>query len=301
MESYVQILGSSSAIPAWDRYMSSQYLNVNGVHCLIDCGEGTQYQIKKYKVKASRLDYIFISHLHGDHFFGLPGLLSSFNLLGRTRPLYIFAPNALREVLLSINKASGVVTSYPIFFTDTNPNNFETLIENEQISVSSFPLEHRIDCTGFLFKEKKDDAKLLVNKLPSDFPHQYMKALKKGETVKWKEETYAPKDFTIPPPLPKSYAYCSDTAYTESILPHISQVTLLYHEATFISKDLDRAIKTRHSTTTQAATIAQKAAAKKLLIGHYSIRYKDLNALLNEANEVFGNTFLAKEGDIFTI
>ncbi len=281
--------------------MSAQFLNINGAHCLIDCGEGTQYQIKRFKVKASKIDYIFISHLHGDHYFGLPGLLSSFNLLGRERPMHIFGPSALRDVLLSINKASKVINSFPIYFTDTNPNRYETILETEFFSVHSFPLDHRIDCTGFLFKEAVGEHKLLADKLPEGFPYEYMRELKKGKPVKWQEKVFSPDDYTEPPAAPKAFAYCSDTAYTESLLPFIENVNLLYHEATFSKNDFERALKTRHSTTLQAATIAQKAKADKLLLGHFSIRYKSLEPLLTEAKSVFDNAYLAKEGGIFTI
>ena len=281
--------------------MTSQYINLNGAYCLVDCGEGTQYQIQKYKVKASKIDYIFISHLHGDHYYGLPGLLSSFNLLGRTRPLYIIAPSALREVMLSINRASGIINSYKIHFIDTNPNQFEKVFENERFSVSTIPLVHRIECTGFLFEEAGGERKLLIDKLPKNFPYQYMKELKKGKSINWEGKTYASEEFTTAAPKPNSYAYCSDTAYTESILPYIQNVDLLYHEATFSAQDLQRAAKTKHSTAEQAATIASKAKAKKLLLGHFSIRYKELDVLLNEAKQVFDETYIAKEGEIFTI
>ena len=279
--------------------MTSQLLQIKGHYCLIDCGEGTQYQLKQFNVKVSKIKYIFISHLHGDHYFGLPGLLSSFNLLGRKEPICIFGPAALRDVLISINKASGAVYSFKIHFVDTQDLKFDQLIDTEDFSVSSFPLDHRIACTGFLFKEKPNKAKLIAEKIPNDFPFELRRDLKEGKTVNWNGITFAHSDFTLPPADPKSYAFCSDTAYNERIINYIEGVDLLYHEATFNNEDLHRAIKTRHSTATQAAEIALKAAVSKLIIGHFSIRYRGLNQLLTEAQNIFSNTSLAREGELF--
>lgn len=279
--------------------MTSQLLQIKGHYCLIDCGEGSQYQLKQFNVKVSKIKYIFISHLHGDHYFGLPGLLSSFNLLGRKEPIYIFGPAALRDVLVSINKASAAVYSFKIYFVDTQVSNFEKLIETDDFLVCSFPLDHRIACTGFLFKEKPNKAKLIANKIPPDFPFELRRALKDGKTVNWKDTTYNHSDYTLPPEHPKSYAFCSDTAYSENIISYIQGTALLYHEATFNNEDLHRAIKTRHSTAAQAAEIALKAAVGNLIIGHFSIRYRELDQLLNEAQNIFSNTSLAKEGELF--
>jgi len=279
--------------------MTSQILQIKGHYCLIDCGEGTQYQLKQFNVKVSKIKYIFISHLHGDHYFGLPGLLSSFNLLGRKEPIYIYGPAALRDVLVSINKASGAIYSFKINFIDTQASNFEKLIDTDDFSVSSFPLDHRIACTGFLFQEKSNKAKLMADKIPENFPFELRRALKEGKTVTWNGTTYYHSDFTLPPAKPKSYAFCSDTAYNEDIIGYIHGAELLYHEATFNNDDLHRAIKTRHSTAAQAAQIALNAAVGQLIIGHFSVRYRELEELLQEAQNIFPNTKLAVEGELF--
>ncbi|UZR93699.1 ribonuclease Z [Chondrinema litorale] len=297
----VQILGASSATPAWNRFMTSQLLEINQQYCLIDCGEGTQYQLLNLKAKTSKIDYIFISHMHGDHIFGLPGLLSSMSLLGRTKELYLFAPAELREVLISINRASQSSYNFPIQFIETQDAFASQIFENEYFSVTSVPLEHRVPCCGFIFREKKKKNKLLAEKLPKGFPFELMKELKDGKSVFWEEKEYLFDEYTVEPPPPLSYAFCSDTAYSEKILEHIDGVDILYHEATFVESDSERAVRTKHSTASQAATIASKANVKKLVIGHFSIRYKELNQLLEEAQRVFPETFLALEGKIFTV
>lgn len=297
----VQILGATAATPAFNRFLTSQVIQINQTYCMIDCGEGTQFQTKNLHVKTTRIDYIFISHLHGDHFFGLPGLLSSMSLHGRTKELYLFGPRGLQDVLITINRVGNASYQFPIHFREIQAEEAEVVLENENLIVSTFPLKHRIPCCGFRFDEAKKKNTLLAEKLPKGFPFELMKELKDGNEVSWEGKTYTVEKYTNPPVKPLSYAFCSDTAYTESILAHIAGVSMLYHEATFIEEESEKAIATKHSTAKQAALIAHKAEVSKLIIGHFSTRYKLLDSLLKEAKSIFPQTFLAIEGEIFTV
>jgi len=278
MKFEVTILGSSSATPIFNRNPTSQALNINERLYLIDCGEGTQQQMLRFDVKASRIDHIFISHLHGDHYLGLVGLLSSLHLNGRKKP-------------------------YPIEFNFTNTEKAEVILDNQDITVETIPLDHGIACTGFLFKEKKRLRKLLKDKLGEmEIPVEYYSALKKGaDYVANDGKVYKNETLTSDSDVPKSYAYCSDTCYNEMYFKQIGDTTLLYHEATFLNNMLERANETHHTTALQAGEIALKTNAKKLLIGHFSARYKTLNELLDEARSVFPDTELAIEGKTFFI
>jgi ribonuclease Z len=299
----ITILGSSSATPIYNRNPTSQALNINDHFYLIDCGEGTQQQMLRFDIKASRIDHIFISHLHGDHYLGLVGLLSSLHLNGRVKPLKLFGPAPLMEIIELQLKYSETFLQYEIEFVVTNPKEIQVIVDNQDIIVETIPLKHRIDCTGFLFKQKKRSRKLIKDKIEAlDIPVPYFSVLKKGGDYTAPDGTvYKNIELTIDPDEPKSYAYCSDTLYSETYFEQIGNATLLYHEATFLDNMRDRANDTNHTTALQAGEVALKTNAQKLLIGHFSARYKSLLELLDEARSVFPNTELAIEGKTFII
>jgi ribonuclease Z len=303
MKFEVTILGSSSATPIYNRNPTSQALNINDRLYLIDCGEGTQQQMLRFDIKASRIDHIFISHLHGDHYLGLVGLLSSMHLNGRKKELRLFGPEHLLEIINLQLKYSETTLQYPIEFTTTNADKAEVIVDNEDVVVETIPLDHRIACTGFLFREKKRQRKLLKDKLEElQVPVQYYTALKKGKDyIAENGEIYKNDTLTIDSEQPKAYAYCSDTIFNPQYFQQINNVNLLYHEATFLHNMLDRAGETFHTTALQAAQIAVQTQAKKLLIGHFSARYKNLDELLDEAKSLFPSTELAIEGRTFVI
>jgi ribonuclease Z len=299
----VTILGSSSATPIYNRNPTSQVLNINERLYLVDCGEGTQQQMLRYDVKASRIDHIFISHLHGDHYLGLVGLLSSMHLNGRKRPLMLFGPPQLKEIIDLQFKYSETTLQYAIEFKVTNPTEAEIIVNNEDVIVETIPLDHRIACTGFLFREKKRLRKLLKDKLEHlNVPVELYSALKKGaDYTDAKGKIYKNDTLTIDSDDPKTYAYCSDTLYNEKYFNQISNSNLLYHEATFLNDMLERADETHHTTALQAAEVAIQTNTGKLLIGHFSARYKVLDDLLDEAQSLFPATELAIEGRTFVI
>ena len=303
MKFEVTILGSSSATPIYNRNPTSQVLNINERLYLIDCGEGTQQQMLRFDVKASRIDHIFISHLHGDHYLGLVGLLSSLHLNGRVKPLKLYGPTQLKEIIDVHLNYSETTLHYTIDFKATNTEKPEILLENQDITVESIPLDHRIACTGFLFKEKKRLRKIIKERTTElEIPIEFYTALKKGaDYIAPDGKTYMNDTLTLDSERPKTYAYCSDTAYNEIYFEQISGATLLYHEATFLNNMLERANETHHTTALQAGEIALKTNAKRLLIGHFSARYKTLNELLDEARSIFPLTELAIEGKTFLI
>jgi len=303
MKFEVTILGSSSATPIFNRNPTSQALNINERLYLIDCAEGTQQQMLRFGIKASRIEYIFISHLHGDHYLGLVGLLSSLHLNGRTKPLTIFAPAPLKEIVDLQLKYSETTLQYNVEYVDTDPNEAKVILSNADIIVETIPLNHRIDTTGFLFKQKKRNRKLIKEKLEEiNVPIEYYTALKKGVDYTANDGTVYKNDtLTLDPEEPKSYAFCSDTIYTEQYFEQIKDVTLLYHESTFLHNMLERAQNTFHTTALQAGMVGKAVEAKKLLLGHFSARYKTLNELLEEAKTVFPETELAIEGKTFII
>ena len=303
MKFEVTILGSSSATPIFNRNPTAQALNINERLYLIDCGEGTQQQMLRFDVKASRIDHIFISHLHGDHYLGLIGLLSSLHLNGRTKPLHLFCPQPLKEIIEVQFRYSETVIQYPIQYTFTDPHKPAILVDNQDVTIESIPLNHRMACTGFLFKEKKRLRKLIKEKIePLNIPIEFYSRLKKGEDyVSANGEIYKNEELTTDSERPRIYAYCSDTIYNESYFKQIANADLLYHEATFLNNMLERANETYHTTALQAAEVAVKTNTKKLLIGHFSARYKTLTELLDEARSVFSETELAIEGKTFVI
>jgi len=303
MKFEVTILGSSSATPIYNRNPTSQALNINDHWYLIDCGEGTQQQMLRFDVKASKIDHIFISHLHGDHYLGLVGLLSSLHLNGRKKALNIYCPAHLKEIVDLQLKYSETTLQYPIDYRFTNADKVEVILDNDDIIVETIPLDHRIECTGFLFKQKKRLRKLIKEKLEEiGIPVEYYTSLKKGNDYTAPDgKIYPNNQLTNDSDQPKTYCYCSDTLFNEKYLDQISNASLLYHEATFLHDMLDRAGETHHTTALQAGQIALKTHAEKLLIGHFSARYKKLDELLEEAQSVFPNTELAIEGKTFII
>ena len=292
------ILGSSSAAPTTQRNPSAQLLNVAERFFLIDCGEATQIQLRKYKTKFQKIDHIFISHLHGDHFFGLPGFLASMHLLGRKQELNIYAPKELKDVIDTLNSVSETRMNYDINWHFTKNDGLNLLFEDEKVEVYSFPMKHRIFCTGFLFKEKPllrkiDKYELTKHKLSvADINN-----LRNGKDVINEDgKKIKNKDVTIDPEPPRSFAYCSDTIYDEGLIKYIKEVDLLYHESTFLNDKAKRATDTYHATAEQAARIAKGANVKQLLLGHYSARYGDLEPFIKEAEPFFKNVLLANEG-----
>ncbi|MCZ4243678.1 ribonuclease Z [Pedobacter punctiformis] len=301
MKFEVTILGSSSATPVFNRNPSAQLLNCNEKYYLIDCGEGTQHQLIRFNIKAARIDYIFITHLHGDHYLGLVGLLSSLHLNGRTKPMQIFGPKALLEILEIQFKYSDTTLRYPIEFFAIDATASAQIFENSDLLVKTIILNHRIPCTGFIFEQKQRQRKLIKEKT-DEVPMAYYTALKKGLDVTLPNgEVLLSEEYTTPPEAPRSYAYCSDTLFDERYFSTITNCDTLYHEATFLHELLDRAKETHHTTALQAGEIATIVRAKKLLIGHFSSRYKTLQMLLEEAQSAFENTELAIEGRTFQL
>ena len=295
----VKILGCNAAAPAHRRNQTSQLVDVEGHFYLIDCGEGTQLQLRDFRIRTQRINHIFISHLHGDHYLGLMGLLSSMHLLGRKKALNLYGPRGLSEIITLQLRHSETSFNYDIQFHSIDAEVHQIIHEDELIKVHSIPLEHRVPCSGFLFEEKPKKHKIIKEQLPADFSVKNILRLKNGEDIKDEAGNvlFKNEDHTLPPKKSFSYAYCSDTRYTESILPIIQGADMLYHESTFMEEHADRAANTWHSTAKEAAQIALRAGVGKLLLGHFSIRYKALEPLLAEAQSVFKNACLAKEGE----
>lgn len=297
----VTILGSSSASPTKTRHHSAQFVSLDGSHFLVDCGEGTQRQLLLNGIRFSRIRYILISHLHGDHFFGLPGLLSTMNLGGRTEPLWIAGPAGLQLLMEQMLSASRVELKFEVEYQETNPNEYTLLLETPQCSVYSIPLEHRIPCTGFIFRE--NTAARHLNREACDayqIPYTAYDALLAGDDFVFPDGTTVPNNvLTTPGRRGRSYAYISDTIYLPSLADFIRGTDLLYHESTFMHDLLDRAETTFHTTSRQAALLAQAAEVKQLLIGHFSARYRSTEGLLAEAQEIFPATAVAEEGLTF--
>jgi ribonuclease Z len=292
------ILGSSAATPTSRRNPTAQLLNIAERYFLIDCGEATQIQLRKYKARFQSVDQIFISHLHGDHFLGLPGLISSMHLLGRQKPLTIFGPKELQDIIETINKYSETVLNYPLHFVHTQTNEKRKIWEDEKVEVYSIPLKHRIPTTGFLFQEKplpRNIDKYKLEKLQVSFSEIHK--LKQGlDALDNNGNLIKNSDLTCDPPRVRSYAFCSDTKFFKELASHIQGVDLLYHESTFLNDKKERAKQTFHSTATQAAQMANLCQAKQLMLGHFSARYDSLDLFLSEAKPIFENTILAIEG-----
>lgn len=305
MKFELTILGNTAPFPSKGRLPTCQVLNVNERLYLIDCGEGAQIRMNEYKIKRSKIDHIFISHLHGDHYFGLLGLLGSYRVNRRVAPLHIYCPKGLDELIELESRISYAGDfPFPLHFHFTNPKKSELLLRNNDVEVFSIPLLHwKMPTTGFLFKEKRKPRKMLKEKIQQyKIPYQQIPAIKGGADFTTSTgQVIANEELTIAPPKPKSYAFCSDTVYHEPIIPIIENVDLLYHEATFLYADAPDASKKGHSNTIDAATIAKKAKVKKLIIGHFSARYSALEPLAEEARTVFEHTELAEEGKVFEV
>ncbi|SHG20288.1 RNAse Z [Salegentibacter echinorum] len=297
----LNILGCYAATPRSFTNPSSQVLEINNHLFLIDCGEGTQVQLRRNKIKFSRIKHVFISHLHGDHCYGLVGLISTFRLLNRESELHVYGPKGIKEIITLQLKLSNSWTNYPLYFHELTSKEPQMLFEDERVSVETIPLDHRIYTNGFLFKEKPGDRKLLVHKAREyNIDVSLFNSLKKGKDVTSETGELIPnKLVTANPVPPKSYAYCSDTAFYPQILPQIKGTTILYHESTFLEDRANLAAPTKHSTAKQAATIAKEAHVEKLILGHYSTRYNDLNLFKEEATEIFPDIELADDGKVF--
>jgi ribonuclease Z len=299
----ITILGSGSATPTLHANPSAQLLEIGSDYYLIDCGEGTQYRLLERHFRPGRLKGIFISHLHGDHYFGLFGLLTSLSLGQRTEELHLVAPPGLRDVLVEIFRQSDTRLSYPLHFRETDASHPGLIFETPHMTVSTLPLQHRIPCTGFLFREKPGDRKLIKEKITPEMQYEDFRALKQGEDIRGEDGAirFSSEDYTLPPPPPRSYAYCSDTNFQPDLIPFLEGTDCMYHEATFRDEQLERAKKTFHSTARQAASIARDAGVGKLLIGHLSSRYHDHLISLDEARSVFAETYFAEEGNTYEI
>lgn len=303
MKFEITILGSSSATPIYNRNPSSQLLNVNDRLFLIDCGEATQQQMLRFGIKAQKIEHIFISHLHGDHYLGLIGLLSSLHLNGRIKPIHIYAPAELLEILNVQFKYSETELRYSIEFHPTHTEKSELIFENQDVSVETIVLSHRIPCTGFKFTGKKRLPKIIKEKVDElQISVDHIKLIKKGFDFTDKQgKIHTADELTTAADEPKVYAYCSDTICNWTYIDQIKNIDLLYHEATFLHEMLERAQETFHTTAQQAGEIASKANVKRLLIGHFSARYRDLQPLLDESKSIFANTELAIEGMTFEV
>lgn len=297
------ILGCHSATPRWDAHPTAQVLEVKGHLFLIDCGEGTQVQLRRCKVKFARIKHIFISHLHGDHFFGLIGLISTFRLLGRDADLHVYGPKGIKEAIVLQLKLGKSWTNFSLFFHELDSKEPQVLFEDDKVSVATIPLKHRIYTNGFLFKEKPNERKLDINAVKeANVSMTYYNKIKQGHDVLNEAgELVKNETVTFNPEPSKSYAFCSDTAYTPEIIPQIKNATLLYHESTFLEEHAHLCVPTMHSTAKQAALIASEAAVKTLVLGHYSGRYGNYELFRREAQEIFENVALAEDGKSFDI
>jgi len=297
----VTILGNNSAVPAFDRHPTSQVVTLDGNNYLVDCGEGTQIQMINYKIRRSKISHIFISHLHGDHYFGLIGLISSFGLLNHQQELHVFGPSPLKDIIELQLKVADTKLPYALHLhTITEP---ATLLNSEKIEVTCFRTNHRIECYGFVFTEKKRLRKLNPDKAKEHkIPLSFYERLKDGEDYSRKDGAVIKNEWVTDAAEPgKRYAFCADTKYDESLILHIKGADIIYHETTYLDNLRERAESRFHSTSKQAALIAQKAGVKKLLIGHFSSKYDTLEEFEWEAREIFSNTELALEGVCYEI
>lgn len=297
------ILGCGSAIPTEKRFNSSQILTIGDKVFMIDCGEGTQIRLRQFKIKVAKLNHIFISHLHGDHCFGLIGLISTLGMLGRKNNLYIHAHADLEKILKPQIDYFCLEMPFQVIFNHINPRANEVILEDKTVKVSTIPLKHGIPACGFLFEEKESDRHLIREKI--DFykvPIKQLQFIKKGADFITEDGTVVPNtQLTRAGEASKKYAYCSDTAFSEKIIPIIKGADCLFHESTFQTSEEKRAKETFHSTAAQAATIAKEAEVKKLLIGHYSARYKNAKTILAEAQAIFEKCVTTEDGNIIDI
>lgn len=295
------ILGCYAATPRTFTNPTSQVLEINNELVLIDCGEGTQVELRRNKLKFSKIKHIFISHLHGDHFYGLVGLISSFGLLHREKELHVYGPKGIKEIITLQLKLANAWTSYPLYFHELESAETARILETDRITVDTIPLDHRIYTNGFLFTEKPADRKMLVAEVRKyDIDVAYYRSIKKGKDIRLDDgRVISNSELTEAPAPPKSYAFCSDTAYYPELVPQITGCTILYHEATFLEEHTKVAAVTKHSTAKEAARIALQANVQRLILGHYSTRYGDLSKFKSEAEEIFPVVDLADDGKMF--
>lgn len=297
----LNILGCYAATPRSFTNPTSQVLEMKNELFLIDCGEGTQVQLRRNKIKFSKIKHIFISHLHGDHCYGLVGLISTFRLLNRESELHVYGPRGIKEIITLQLKLSNSWTNYPLYFHELTSKEPQLIYEDEKVTVETIPLIHRIYTNGFLFKEKPGDRKLLINKaVEYNIDVSLYKSLKKGKDVVSETGELIPNHLVTDEPAPsKSYAYCSDTVFNQKMIPQISGTTVLYHESTFLEDKAQLAFPTKHSTAKEAAQIAKEAGVKQLILGHYSTRYANINLFREEAATIFPEVDLADDGKVF--
>lgn len=297
----VTILGNNSAVPAFDRHPTSQVVTQDGNSFLVDCGEGTQIQMINYRIRRGKISHIFISHLHGDHYFGLAGLINSFGLLNHPQDLHVFGPSPLQQIIELQLKMAKTTLPFNLYFHTIHKQG--VLFENDKIEISCFPTDHRIECYGFLFREKKMPRKLDMNKiLAAGIPVSFYKKLETGMDFTNKEGELIKNDLltTVAPPG-KVYVYCADTRYDENLIPLLQDADLIYHETTYLDNMRTKAEERFHTTSRQAAMIAMQANVKKLLIGHFSSKYAELGEFEKEAREIFENTEIAMEGVTYKV
>lgn len=299
----VTILGNNSALPTLERHPTAQIVTCNEQLILVDCGEGTQLQFARYKIRRSRLRYIFISHLHGDHYFGLIGLLNSLSLLGRQDPLTIFAPPELDAILQLQLQCSGTILQFELQFVPLLAENQGVILEDKDLTVSFFATRHRIPCYGFSFEMQKRKRKIIPDQTKAyEIPAAYFSKLQQGADYQRKDGLLVKNDWvTLPPPKGKKYVYFADTAFDEELIPYAQDADLVYHETTYLHNLAERAAERYHSTTVQAATLALKANAHRLIVGHFSSKYTDLVPFETECQEIFPNSGLALEGASYII
>lgn len=299
----VLILGSGSAVPLRSRNHAAQVIDIDGKLFLMDCGEGTQVQLRNNKVKFQRIDHIFISHLHGDHYLGLVGLLFTMTLLGRTKPMHLYGPDRLKDLVDIHMEVSSGGLGFELIYHATNAREPHLVYEDKKVEIIAFPLKHKILTRGFLFREKPKPRKLLKEAIELyQLPVYARKQAKEGMDYETESGEVIPNAMlTEDPPPSMAYAYCSDTAYAPKICETIGGIDLLYHEATYLAEDQERAKATKHSTAREAGMIAREAEVKKLLIGHFSNKYEDGNSLLEEARREFQETYVAEEGRRFEL
>jgi ribonuclease Z len=297
------ILGCYAATPRTITNPTSQVLEIKNRMFLIDCGEGTQVQLRKNKIKFSKINQVFISHLHGDHFFGLIGLISTFSLLGRTTDLHIYGPKGIKEIIILQLRLSNSWTNYGLYFHELESEESEAVFEDDKVLVRTIPLKHRVYTNGFLFQEKVGERKLNMDAvLNHEIESCYYQKIKNGKDITLDDgRLIANSVLTFDPIEPKSYAFCSDTVYHEDIIPIIENVDVLYHESTFLESEESLANKTLHSTAKEAARIALKANAKQLILGHYSTRYESIALFKEEAKTIFSEVLLAEDGKTFEL
>ncbi len=295
------ILGCYAATPRTITNPTSQVLEIRNRMFLIDCGEGTQVQLRKHKIKFSSINHIFISHLHGDHCYGLIGLVSTFMLLNRVNDLHIYGPKGIKEMILLQLKLSNSYTSYGLFFHELESKESQIIFEDDKVIVKTIPLKHRVYTNGFHFQEKIRERKLNVDAVQKyKIETCYFQNIKNGKNITLDNgEIISNEKLTFDPIPPKNYAFCSDTIYDETIIENIKDVDVLYHESTFLETEAHLSSKTMHSTAKQAAKIALKANAKQLILGHYSTRYQNIEMFKTEAETIFENILLADDGKSF--